>query len=172
MSELEASLADGGVVNDGKKACWVGHERAVKECFVVVEEIDQVDVAFEVRGLLRELRIHALQLEVLGLGYVRHETNETQCLLFGLGKGGRFVESRILQHLYSSFSMRCSHASLPPCLRLNSLLGKSLSSCSGNVGLHHLCRVDNTVEFCFGHKSQLQGGVLQVQIMVHRVVRD
>ena len=47
----------------------------------MVEQIDQIDVAFQVRGFLRELQIHALQLQVLRLGHVRYKANQAKCLL-------------------------------------------------------------------------------------------
>ena len=52
MPELQAGLADGRVVDDRQKSRRVRHDGPVEQRFVVVEQIDQVDVAIEVRGLL------------------------------------------------------------------------------------------------------------------------
>ena len=92
MAELEAGLADGRVVDDRQKARRVGHDGPIEERLVVVEQIDQVDVAIEVGGLVAELHHDAAQLQVLGLGDVGHQADEAERLLFRLGEGGRLVE--------------------------------------------------------------------------------
>jgi hypothetical protein len=58
MAELEAGFPDGRVVNDRQKASRVGHYSPIEECFVVVEQIDQVNVAIEVRVLVAEFHHH------------------------------------------------------------------------------------------------------------------
>src|SRR5713101_4544716 len=92
MAELQACLADSRVVHNREKSCRVRHDGSVEERFVVVQQIDEVDIAIEVRVLLAELHHHASQLQFLGLRYVRYEPNKAECLLFGLGEGGRFIE--------------------------------------------------------------------------------
>src|SRR6202021_2545571 len=84
-----------------EKARRVGHDGSIKERFVVVEQIDQVYVAFQIGGFLRELQIHALQLDFVGLRYVGNEPNKTECLFFGLGEGGRLVERWIVEQFDS-----------------------------------------------------------------------
>jgi hypothetical protein len=63
----------------------------------VIEQIDEVDVAIEIRGLVPEVHHHAAQLQVLALRHVGHQTDEPERLLFCLGEGGRLVERRVLQ---------------------------------------------------------------------------
>jgi hypothetical protein len=58
----------------------------------MVKQIDQVNVAIEIRVFVAELHHHALQLQFLGLRYVGYEPNKAECLLFVLGKSGGFVE--------------------------------------------------------------------------------
>jgi hypothetical protein len=58
VPELQTCLTDGRVIHDWEKASRVGHDSPIKERFVVVEQIDQVDVAIEVRGLVAELHHH------------------------------------------------------------------------------------------------------------------
>jgi hypothetical protein len=58
----------------------------------VVEQIDEIDIAIEIRALPGELHHHALQLQSLGLGHVGYKANDSECLLFDLGEGGRLVE--------------------------------------------------------------------------------
>jgi len=41
-----------------------------------------------------------------------------------------------------------------------------------HVRLHHFGRIDNAVELLLGYQAELQGSVLQCQIMIRRVVRD
>ena len=55
MTELKAGFADGRVIDDRQKTGRIGHDRPIKERLVMVEEIDQVDVAFEVGGLVTKL---------------------------------------------------------------------------------------------------------------------
>jgi len=53
--ELQAGLADRGVVYNWEKARRVGHQRVVEERFVDLEKVHQVNVAFQVGSLLIEL---------------------------------------------------------------------------------------------------------------------
>jgi hypothetical protein len=53
----------------------------------VVEQIDQINVAFEVRAFVAELHHHSAQLEVFGLGHIGYQANDAKGLLFTLGKG-------------------------------------------------------------------------------------
>ncbi len=62
MAELQACFADGRVVHNREKARRVRHDGSVEERLVVVEQIHEVDIAFQIRVLLRELQIHSLQL--------------------------------------------------------------------------------------------------------------
>src|SRR5262249_48614675 len=67
VTELQAGFTNRRVINDRQEPRRVRHDGPVEERFVVVEQVHQVDVALQVRGLLRELKVHALQLQVLGL---------------------------------------------------------------------------------------------------------
>src|SRR5271170_7327253 len=58
MAELQASFPDGWVVNDRQKASGVRHDSPIKEGFVVIEQVDQVNVAIKVRILVGELQHH------------------------------------------------------------------------------------------------------------------
>ena len=99
VAELQAGLADGRVVHDRQKARRVRHDGPVEERFVVIEQIDEIDVAIEVGVLVAELHHHATQLQVLGLRDVGHEADEAERLLFGFGEGGRLVERWIPKQL-------------------------------------------------------------------------
>ena len=92
VAKLETCLTDCRIVHDRQKARRIRHDGPVKERFVVIEQIDEVDVAIEVSVLLAELQHHAAQLQILGLGDVRHQANEAERLLLVLGKRRRFVE--------------------------------------------------------------------------------
>ena len=102
VAELQACLADGRVVHNREKSRRVRHDGSVEEGLVMVEQIDEVDVAIEVRVLLAELHHHASQLQFLGLRYVGYEANQAECLLFGLGEGGRLVERWIAEQFDSA----------------------------------------------------------------------
>jgi hypothetical protein len=41
-----------------------------------------------------------------------------------------------------------------------------------NVGFHHFARIDNAVKFLFADKPELQGGILEREIVVESVVGD
>src|ERR1017187_1122620 len=58
VAKLEAGFPDGRVVNDRQKASWIRHYSPIEKGFVVVEQVDQVNVAIEVRGLVAELHHH------------------------------------------------------------------------------------------------------------------
>ena len=58
VAELQAGLADGRVVHDRQKPRRIGHDRPIEERLVVVEQIDEVDVAIEIGGLMAELHHH------------------------------------------------------------------------------------------------------------------
>ena len=88
VTELEAGFADGRVIDDRQKARRVGHDRPIEERLVMVEQIDQVDVAVEVGGLVTELHHHPAQLQIFGLGDIGHQADDSQSLLFRLGEGG------------------------------------------------------------------------------------
>jgi len=91
VTKLETGFPDGWVVNDGQKARRIGHYSPVEKCFVVVEQIDQVNVAIEVRVLVSELHHYPAQLQVLGFGNIGYQANDSEGLLFGLGKRCRLV---------------------------------------------------------------------------------
>jgi hypothetical protein len=54
----------------------------------VIEQIDQADVAIEVSHFVPELRHHPAQLNVHGLGDVRHKADNTQRLPLGFTESG------------------------------------------------------------------------------------
>ena len=60
VSELEACLTDGRIVHDRKKPGGVRHDGPIKESFIVIEQVDQVNVALQIRVLLAELEHHTL----------------------------------------------------------------------------------------------------------------
>src|SRR6202158_5536296 len=47
-----------------------------------------------------------------------------------------------------------------------------VSSCDGDVWPHHLCRIDHTVELFLADEAELEGGGLEREIAVHRMMRD
>ena len=49
MAELETGFPDGRVIHDRQKPRRIGHHSPIEERLVMVEEIDQIDVAIEVR---------------------------------------------------------------------------------------------------------------------------
>jgi len=53
MVELQTCFAYGRVAHNREKARRVGHDRSIEERFVVVEQIVEMDVAFEVRHFQR-----------------------------------------------------------------------------------------------------------------------
>jgi hypothetical protein len=87
VPKLQTCLTDGWVIYDRRETSGVGPDGAVEECLVVVEQIDQINVAFEVRAFVAELHHHSAQLEVFGLGHIGYQANDAKGLLFTLGKG-------------------------------------------------------------------------------------
>jgi hypothetical protein len=81
VAELEARFADGRVVDDRQKPRRVRHDRPVEQGLVVVEQVHQEDAAVEVAGLVTELHHHPPELEIFGLGDVRHQPDEAESLL-------------------------------------------------------------------------------------------
>src|SRR5207344_2176847 len=65
VAEFQAGFADGGVVDDRQEARGIGHQGAIEQRLVVIEEPDQIDVAIDVAGLVPELLPYALELHVL-----------------------------------------------------------------------------------------------------------
>src|SRR5262249_12553000 len=53
--ELEACLANRGVVDNWEEARRIGHQRVIEERFVDLEKVHQVNVTFQFGGLLIEL---------------------------------------------------------------------------------------------------------------------
>ena len=106
VPELETGLADRRVVDDRKKSRRVGHDRAVEKRFVVVEQIDEVDVAIEIGVFVAELLHDPAELEVLRLRHIRNQPDQAQRLTLGLGEGGGLIERRIVQEIDPAFA-RC-----------------------------------------------------------------
>src|SRR5262249_12512396 len=84
VAELEAGLPNRRIVHDREEARRIRHHSPIEERFVVVKQIDQVDVAIEVCVLVAELHHHTAELKVLGLGHVRYEANDSERFLLGL----------------------------------------------------------------------------------------
>jgi hypothetical protein len=99
VPELQARLADGRVVHDRQEPGRVGHQHLVEKGLVGVEQLDQVDVAFEVVGLLDELLQDALQLGFFGLHGGGEESGQAQRLPLGLVECGGLVELRVVQEV-------------------------------------------------------------------------
>jgi hypothetical protein len=59
MAELEAGFRDGRVVDDREKARRIGHDGPIEERLVMVEQVDEIDVAIEVGVLVAELHHHS-----------------------------------------------------------------------------------------------------------------
>src|SRR5260370_33805064 len=95
MSKLEARFTDRRIVHDRKKPGGVRHDGPIKEPFIVLGQIDEVNISIQIRILLAELEQYALQLKFLALGYVRQETDQAQLFLFGIRKGCGFIQPRI-----------------------------------------------------------------------------
>ena len=105
MAEFQTGFADGRVVHDGQEARRVRHDRAVEEGFVVVQQVDQVDVAVQVGGLVPELLQDAAELEVLRLGRVRDQPHQAEGLALRLGVGGGLVEHGIVQEVDAALAV-------------------------------------------------------------------
>jgi len=105
VAELQACLGDGRVVHDGQEPRRVRHQRAVEERLVVVQQLDQVDVALQVRGLVAELLQDPAELEVLRLGRVRDQPHQAEGLALRLGVGGGLVEHRVVQEVNAALAL-------------------------------------------------------------------
>ena len=88
VAKLEARLSDGRVIHDGQKPSRIRHDGAIKQRFVVVEKIDQVDIPFKISWFLRQLQHHPLQLQIFSFCDVGNEADESERLLFGLCEAG------------------------------------------------------------------------------------
>jgi hypothetical protein len=97
VPELQAGLADRRVVDDRQETRRVGHQHLVEERLGGVEQLDQVDVAFQVGGLLAELLRRAPDLGLLATHRGGQEPGQAQGVALGLGKGGGLVEPRVAQ---------------------------------------------------------------------------
>jgi hypothetical protein len=82
--ELQAGLRNRRVVHDFEEACRVGHQGAIEERLVRVEQIYQVDKAVEVGGLALELQQDTGELSFNRLRYIGNQTNHAERLPFGL----------------------------------------------------------------------------------------
>src|SRR4029077_1573186 len=58
VTELQTCFSDGRVVDDRQKPRRIGHDRAIEERLVMVEEIDQVNITLEVHGFVAKLHQH------------------------------------------------------------------------------------------------------------------
>src|ERR1700722_14875669 len=97
MAELQACFADRRVVHNRQKARRIRHDRSIEKCFIVIEQIVEINVAFEVGVLLAKLQHHALQLQFLGLRYVGYEANKTERLFFFFAESGGLVERWVME---------------------------------------------------------------------------
>src|SRR5262249_18007900 len=102
VAKLETRLRDRRVVDNGEKARRIAHQHLVKERFVVIEKVDEIDVAIEVGDLVPELLHHATDLQLLVLDDVGQEADETKRLALLFREGGRLRQPRIEQQLGSS----------------------------------------------------------------------
>jgi hypothetical protein len=64
VTEGEAGIGDGRVIEDRYEARRVGHHGAVEQCLVPVRKTDEIDVAFKIVGLRLQMLHHALDLPV------------------------------------------------------------------------------------------------------------
>ncbi len=64
MTEGEACVGDGRVVNNRHEPCRIRHERAVEERLVAVRETDQIDVALEITRFGVEVLHYTLELSI------------------------------------------------------------------------------------------------------------
>ncbi len=78
MIKLQASLTNRGVVDDLQETRRIGHESVVEQGLVDLQKIHQIDVAFQVGGLLLELPKNPGKLSVDGFGDVGHEANQSK----------------------------------------------------------------------------------------------
>src|SRR5262249_55704912 len=76
VTELQTGFADGRVVHDGHESRRVRHDRAVEEGLVDVQQVDQVNIALQVGGLVPELLHHPAKLEVLRLGHIWNQAHQ------------------------------------------------------------------------------------------------
>jgi len=75
----------------------VRHEHAVEERLVVILQLRQVDVFFQIVGLVRQLKMYPPNLICLGIDPFGQKPVQAQRLALGLGERGRFIQLRITQ---------------------------------------------------------------------------
>jgi hypothetical protein len=99
VPELQTRLADRRVVDDRQEPGRVGHQHLVEERFVSVEQLDQVDVPFEVGRLLAELLQGAPHLGFFGVHRGGQEPGQAQRVPLGRGEGGGLAELWVAQEV-------------------------------------------------------------------------
>ena len=98
--EIQAGVADCGVVDDLQEPCRIRHQRAVEQRFIAVEQAHQVDEAVEIGGFLGQLLHHAAELGFEGFGDLGHQAGEAQGFPFSGGEAGALVEGGIVQEFH------------------------------------------------------------------------
>ena len=110
MTELETRITDCWIIDNRQETGGVRHERAVEKRLVVVEEVDEIDVAVHVRSLVAELQKHALELQILGFGLIGNEADEAKGLALVFGEGGGFVQGGVVQQIGAALGVYgCVH---------------------------------------------------------------
>ena len=99
VPELQTCLADGRIVDDRQEPGRVGHQHLVEERLVRVKQLDQINVPFEVGGLLAELLQGAPHLGFFGVHRGGQEAGQAQRLPLGLSEGGGLVKLWVAQEV-------------------------------------------------------------------------
>ncbi len=99
VAVFQAGFADCGIVDDRQKARRIGHQYAIKESLVIVEQADQIDITVEVGGFVPQLLQDPANLEFFRLGDFRDETRQPERLTLGLCVSRRLVDRWIVKNL-------------------------------------------------------------------------
>jgi len=102
VPELQAGLADRGIVHDGQESDGVGHQHLVEQRLVGIKKPDEVDVAFQVSRLRTELLHHAADLDFLRVHPRGKESRQAQRLALSFAEGCGFVGFGVAQHVESA----------------------------------------------------------------------
>ena len=91
MTESEAGIGDGGIVDNRHEARRVRHQRFVEQRLVTVAKAHQVDITFKVTGFLFQMPHDPLHLPFDGLDGRGQQAFQAVLLALGGGERGALV---------------------------------------------------------------------------------